>query len=267
MIALSRPSPGNITERFGPRPKPTPTSPAIHYGIDFGWGNGTAIYAAADGVVTSTSYSGAYGYRTVINHGGGVETWYCHQSSQLVKVGATVKRGQHIGTQGATGNVTGMHLHFELRINGVATDPAPFMSTTASNGQTPIEVDDMQLSDLVEVDDDKGGKQKVYFGVLLNHLFVHVNRAANNAEAAAKQARDQPFGSTAMKDGAGKPALVTMGILADHTRVIVGGLDEQLKALRDSIANLSAPSAGGAQIDYAALAKAVNDDAARRLAS
>jgi murein DD-endopeptidase MepM/ murein hydrolase activator NlpD len=138
MITLSRPSKGKITENFGPRPKPTPTSPAIHYGIDFGWGNGKEIYAVADGVVTSTSFSGAYGNRTIVDHGDGIQTWYCHQSAQLVKVGDKVKRLQQIGVQGATGNVVGTHLHFELRINGVATDPALYMTTTAGIDLTPL---------------------------------------------------------------------------------------------------------------------------------
>lgn len=130
MLKLTaRPSPGNINTPFGPRPKPTQASPAIHYGQDYGWGNGKEIYAAADGIVVEGNESGlagAYGNRTRIDHGDGYETWYCHQSAKLVRKGQRVKAGQRIGTQGATGNVTGVHLHFEVRLRGVAVNPAPY---------------------------------------------------------------------------------------------------------------------------------------------
>ncbi|MGG7466048.1 M23 family metallopeptidase [Plantibacter sp. YIM 135347] len=128
-LALLRPSPGNITESFGPRPKPTPTSPAIHYGIDFGWGNGDVVTAARGGVVTSAASAGAYGNRVVIEHEPGIETWYCHLSSFSVGVGARVNAGQPVGVQGTTGNVTAKHLHFELRINGTAVDPLGYFTT------------------------------------------------------------------------------------------------------------------------------------------
>ncbi|OOB90754.1 M23 family metallopeptidase [Rathayibacter sp. VKM Ac-2630] len=128
MLELTaRPSPGNINTPFGRRPKPTQASPAIHYGQDYGWGNGKDLFAAADGIVVEgneTGLAGAYGNRTRIDHGGGFETWYCHQSVKLVRKGQRVKAGQKIGVQGATGNVTGVHLHFEVRLRGVAVDPA-----------------------------------------------------------------------------------------------------------------------------------------------
>ena len=134
----ARPAAGNITQGFGPRPKPTPTSPAIHYGVDYGWGRGDAIYAARAGTVRSYSFSGAYGKRLIIDHGEGRETWYCHTSSSTVTVGDTVASGAQVAWMGATGNVVGKHLHFELRINGVATDPAQYFTATAGNGTTPI---------------------------------------------------------------------------------------------------------------------------------
>jgi murein DD-endopeptidase MepM/ murein hydrolase activator NlpD len=144
MQLTNRPSPGNINTPFGPRPKPTPRSPAIHYGQDYGWGNGEQIYAARAGRVKSYEFSGAYGKRLVIDHGDNTETWYCHTDSATVAVGAEVKGGQQIAWQGATGNVVGKHLHFEVRINGVAVDPEPYFSatSTAGNGHTPLE-DDM----------------------------------------------------------------------------------------------------------------------------
>jgi hypothetical protein len=131
----ARPSPGTINTPFGPRsgPRPTATSPLIHYGQDYGWGNGTDIAAAADGVVVEgdgDGQAGAYGNRTRVDHGGGIETWYCHQSVRLVRKGDRVKAGQRIGVQGATGNVTAKHLHFEVRLRGVAVDPEPYFHIT-----------------------------------------------------------------------------------------------------------------------------------------
>lgn len=137
-----RPAAGNMLQGFGPRPKPTPTSPAIHYGQDYGWGGGDNIYAARDGVVIDYYYSGAYGNRLRIAHGNGVETWYCHTSRAITfKKGQAVKGGQHVAVMGATGNVTAKHLHFELRINGSAVNPAPYFSGTsapAGGTATPI---------------------------------------------------------------------------------------------------------------------------------
>jgi murein DD-endopeptidase MepM/ murein hydrolase activator NlpD len=140
----ARPAKGNMNQGFGPRPKPTPTSPAIHYGQDYGWGGGDAIYAARGGTIASYGYAGAYGNRLVIDHGGGRQTWYCHLAS-AVRTAGWVSAGEHIAWMGATGNVTAKHLHFELRINGVASDPEPYFSTgsTAGGGYTPIEEDDM----------------------------------------------------------------------------------------------------------------------------
>lgn len=128
-MLTARPSPGSINTGFGPRKGdlPTKTSPAIHYGQDYGWGNGDTIFAAADGVVVEVAMAGAYGRRTRIRHEDGYETWYCHQSQALVKRGAEVEAGEAIGVQGATGNVTAKHLHFEVRDpQGIARDPEIF---------------------------------------------------------------------------------------------------------------------------------------------
>lgn len=142
-----RPARGNLNQGFGPRPKPTPTSPATHYGQDYGWGGGDAIYAAADGVIVGYASSGAYGRRVIVAHGNGVETWYCHTTSLApgISVGQEVKAGQYIAVMGSTGNVTGKHLHFELRINGIAVDPEPYFGGAMPAGfdHTDIEEDDM----------------------------------------------------------------------------------------------------------------------------
>lgn len=89
-----------------------------HTGLDFAADTGTPIRSIASGVVLSTEYDGSYGNKTVIRLPDGTEVWYCHQDSQAVVPGEHVNRGQVIGTVGVTGNVTGPHLHLEIRPGG-----------------------------------------------------------------------------------------------------------------------------------------------------
>ncbi|WP_211222095.1 M23 family metallopeptidase [Nocardioides halotolerans] len=91
---------------------------SYHTGLDFNGDTGDPIYAIANGVVTAASYDGPYGNKTVITLDDGTELWYCHQTSFSVSVGDTVRGGDVIGTVGATGNVTGSHLHVEVRPGG-----------------------------------------------------------------------------------------------------------------------------------------------------
>ena len=86
-----------------------------HTGLDFANATGSDIYAARDGVVTQASWGGAYGNLVVIQHKDGTSTWYAHNSAVYVAPGQEVRAGQHIADMGATGNVTGPHLHFEVR--------------------------------------------------------------------------------------------------------------------------------------------------------
>ncbi|WP_411084038.1 peptidoglycan DD-metalloendopeptidase family protein [Streptomyces sp. cmx-18-6] len=90
-----------------------------HTGLDLVAPSGTPIYAAADGKVTVAGPGGSYGNQTHITHAGGTISLYAHQTTISVSVGDTVKRGDRIGTVGATGNVTGAHLHWEVRVPGV----------------------------------------------------------------------------------------------------------------------------------------------------
>lgn len=99
-----------------------------HAGIDFQCPIGTPIYAAASGTVTQASYSGAYGNIVSISHGGGLSTRYAHMASMVVSVGQSVSRGQLIGFVGMTGNSTGPHLHFEVRVNGAVVNPWNYLS-------------------------------------------------------------------------------------------------------------------------------------------
>jgi murein DD-endopeptidase MepM/ murein hydrolase activator NlpD len=91
---------------------------SYHTGLDFNADSGDQILSVANGTVTSTGYDGAYGNKTVVTLDDGTEIWYCHQTSIYVSAGDRVNGGETIGTVGATGNVTGSHLHLEVRPGG-----------------------------------------------------------------------------------------------------------------------------------------------------
>lgn len=98
-----------------------------HTGIDLGGAIGTAIYAYRSGTVTFAGWSGSYGLLVKIAHSDGMVTYYAHCSELLVSAGQKVSEGQMISKIGMTGNTTGPHLHFEVRINGVPTNPYPYI--------------------------------------------------------------------------------------------------------------------------------------------
>ncbi len=91
---------------------------SAHTGLDFAAAVGSPIRSLASGVVVTAEYDGAYGNKTVVRQADGTEVWYCHQDTQSVAPGQPIRRGQVIGTVGATGNVTGPHLHLEIRPGG-----------------------------------------------------------------------------------------------------------------------------------------------------
>ncbi|HEX5920031.1 MAG TPA: M23 family metallopeptidase [Nocardioides sp.] len=91
---------------------------SYHTGLDFNANSGDQIFSVANGTVTETGYDGAYGNKTVVTLDDGTEIWYCHQTSIYVSVGDRVNGNEVIGTVGATGNVTGSHLHLEVRPGG-----------------------------------------------------------------------------------------------------------------------------------------------------
>ena len=121
----------SFTSGYGVRSDPFRGSAAMHAGIDLSGPTGTPIYATADGVVTSSGWnSGGYGNLIKIDHGRGIETRYAHLSKVNVREGERVKRGQLIAKMGSTGRSTGSHLHYEVRIDGRAVNPVPFMKST-----------------------------------------------------------------------------------------------------------------------------------------
>lgn len=112
-----------VTSRFGPRIHPVTKKPSTHTGVDIAAPIGTPIYASAGGKVVHASPMGTYGNVVFIDHGNGTETRYAHLSKFNTTVGSVVNAGQVIGYMGSTGRSTGSHLHFEIRVNGVAVDP------------------------------------------------------------------------------------------------------------------------------------------------
>ncbi|MCX7627314.1 MAG: M23 family metallopeptidase [Methylophilaceae bacterium] len=113
---------------FGWRVDPFTGQMAFHEGLDFMAEIGTPVYAAASGIVTATERQPDYGNIIKIDHGNGVETRYAHVSRIWVKPGQRVEKGQVIAEIGNTGRSTGPHLHFEVRLNGVAIDPRRFLT-------------------------------------------------------------------------------------------------------------------------------------------
>lgn len=122
-----KPIEGTISSTFGWRTPTTVTVPKYHTGLDIAAKTGTDIQVVADGIVEFAAYSGSYGKLVKINHGNGVETWYAHTSKIYVKVGDEVKAGDIIAAVGSTGNSTGPHLHFEIRINGEHVNPQSYL--------------------------------------------------------------------------------------------------------------------------------------------
>ena len=99
---------------------------------------GTPILAAADGVVLSADVSTVgYGNHIIVAHAGGLLTLYGHLESMLVKVGDAVKAGQVIALMGSTGNSTGPHCHFEVRVNAQPVNPIPFLSALPPGATGP----------------------------------------------------------------------------------------------------------------------------------
>jgi murein DD-endopeptidase MepM/ murein hydrolase activator NlpD len=122
---FSWPVTGTITSPFGWRSNPFGGAPEFHQGLDIAAPSGTTVTAAAGGTVIMAQWYGGYGNYILIDHGGGYSTGYGHLSAIYVSSGQSVQRGQAIGAVGSTGQSTGPHLHFEVRIAGKPVDPAP----------------------------------------------------------------------------------------------------------------------------------------------
>lgn len=129
MIPTQEPVPGRqIGSSFGTRIDPFSGRKARHTGLDFQAPTGTAIVAAADGVVITNEYHAAYGKMLEVDHGRGVISRYAHASKLIAQRGDVVRRGEKIAEVGSTGRSTGPHLHFEVLVNGQQHNPQRFLT-------------------------------------------------------------------------------------------------------------------------------------------
>lgn len=122
-----RPVPGQITSYYGYRVNPVTGEYKLHKGIDYAGKYGDPIKASKSGVVEHSGWISGYGNTIILGHSNGVQTLYPHAQTLNVSVGDTVTQGDVIATVGSTGNSTGPHLHFEIRINGEAVDPLNYI--------------------------------------------------------------------------------------------------------------------------------------------
>jgi murein DD-endopeptidase MepM/ murein hydrolase activator NlpD len=133
LLPTSQPvSVGYNASSFGWRFDPINGRSTFHEGIDFAAPTGTPVAAAAGGVVVTSEYHHQFGNLLEVDHGNGIVSRYAHASRLLVRAGDIVRRGQHIADIGATGRVTGAHLHFEVLVSGVPQDPSKFLAAGAA---------------------------------------------------------------------------------------------------------------------------------------
>ena len=119
-----------LTSNFGMRTHPVLGGRRNHKGIDLAQPSGTPVYATADGVIGKAEWFSSYGNYIQIEHGGEMQTRYAHLSGYAISAGEQVRKGQLIGFVGSTGRSTGPHLHYEVRVAGLAVDPTPYMIDT-----------------------------------------------------------------------------------------------------------------------------------------
>lgn len=120
----TKPVTGIITSRYGENSR---IRSSAHTGLDIATSTGTPIKVVSDGTVTFAGNGRSYGNLVKVSHGNGVETWYAHASKIYVKQGQQVKAEDVIAAVGSTGNSTGPHLHFEIRINGNVVNPQNYL--------------------------------------------------------------------------------------------------------------------------------------------
>jgi len=125
-VPFQRPTPSRTTSGFGVRFDPFNGRPAVHQGQDFAAPLNTPIYATAPGIVSFTGVRSGYGNTVEIDHGQGFKTRFAHLNSIAVQSGQQIALGQRVGAMGTTGRSTGVHLHYEVWMNGRPQNPARF---------------------------------------------------------------------------------------------------------------------------------------------
>jgi murein DD-endopeptidase MepM/ murein hydrolase activator NlpD len=121
------PTQGWITSGFGYRLSPWGEGVKMHKGIDIASPYGSAVFAPSDGTVVYSGYKGGYGNTVIIDHGYGISTLYGHNSELFVHEGDKINRGMKISSVGNTGSSTGPHLHYEVHVDGIPTDPSKYI--------------------------------------------------------------------------------------------------------------------------------------------
>jgi len=124
---------GRLLSPFGGRTDPFSGEGAIHTGVDLSAPMGSPVHAAGDGIVVHAAWGGTYGKLVIVEHGGGIETFYAHLSRFDVVPGQEIRRGDIVGRSGATGRVTSPHLHYEVRLHGTPVNPYPFLRNSAAS--------------------------------------------------------------------------------------------------------------------------------------
>lgn len=124
-----------LTSGYGMRNHPILRQRRRHNGVDLAAPTGTPVYATADGIIGRADWFSSYGLYISIDHGAELETRYAHLSRLAVAAGDRVRKGDIIGYVGSTGRSTGPHLHYEVRVDGVAVNPIPYMVETEAQIQ------------------------------------------------------------------------------------------------------------------------------------
>lgn len=131
-----------MSSGYGMRSHPVTGGRRRHKGIDLAAPTGTPVYATADGTITKSQRYSSYGLYISIDHGAALETRYAHLSRLAVPAGATVRKGDVIGYVGSTGRSTGPHLHYEVRMDGQAVNPVPYMVETSAQEAFALAIGD-----------------------------------------------------------------------------------------------------------------------------
>jgi murein DD-endopeptidase MepM/ murein hydrolase activator NlpD len=123
---------GRLLGSFGARTDPFSGEGAFHSGVDISAATGTPVHVTADGVIVYAATEAGYGRLVVVDHGGGLQTYYAHLSRIFVQTGQTIRRGELVGAAGSSGRATAPHLHYEVRIGGAPVNPYRYLVKAAS---------------------------------------------------------------------------------------------------------------------------------------
>jgi murein DD-endopeptidase MepM/ murein hydrolase activator NlpD len=118
---------GRLMGPFGQRNDPFSGEGEFHTGVDISAPTGTPVQATAPGIVVHAEWSAGYGRLVIVDHGGGIETYYAHLSRFYAQTGQEVRRGEIVGFVGSSGRVTAPHLHYEVRLGGAPVNPYPYL--------------------------------------------------------------------------------------------------------------------------------------------